>query len=181
MITADTLQKQLEQKVIDFSLLQYGKPYVHESMGPDSFDCVTLAWYVYISLFDIDLFQIGFGKSATTLAMTSCYGKLTLYSEGDWNKDLSILRSGDILFFHTQSLKEYYPKPNNRYPGHCGIYLGNNYFIQANRQKGKVVISNFNKNEYWKKVLVGSKNVIIDLLSHQNDFPIEKQKILMKN
>lgn len=180
MITADTLQKKLEEKVINFSLLQYGKPYVHKSMGPDSFDCVTLAWYIYTSLFDIDLFQMGFGNSATTLAMTSCYGKITLYPEGDWDKDLSILHSGDILFFHTQSLKDHYPKPNNRYPGHCGIYLENNYFIQANRTKGKVVISNFNKNEYWKRVLVGSKNVITDLISYQNSYPIEKEKSLIR-
>ena len=166
--------------MIDFSLLQYGKPYVHKSMGPDSFDCVTLVWYVYSSLFHIDLFQMGFGNSATTLAMTSCYGKITLYNENDWNKDLSILRSGDILFFHTQSLKDHYPKPNNRYPGHCGIYLGNEYFIQANKAKGKVVISNFNQNEYWKRVLVGSKNVLADFISQQRDYLIEKEKILME-
>lgn len=180
MITADTLQKELEQKVIDFSLLQYGKPYVHESMGPNSFDCVTLAWDVYSYLFDIDLFQMGFGNSATTLAMTSCYGKITLYNEDDFNKDLSILRSADVLFFHTQSLKDHYPKPNNRYPGHCGIYLGNEYFIQANRTKGKVVISNFNKNEYWKKVLVGSKNVIADLTSYSDEYSINKEKSLIR-
>lgn len=177
---ADTLEKKLEQKVIDFVLLQYGKPYVHKSMGPNSFDCVTLAWYVYNSLFDIDLSRMGFGNSATTLAMTSCFGKITLYQESDWNKNFSILHSGDILFFHTQSLKDHGPKPNNRYPGHCGIYLGNNYFIQANREKGKVVISNFNKNEYWKRVLVGSKNVLADFISHPNNYIIEKEKSLIR-
>lgn len=177
---ADTLQKELEQKVIDFTLLQYGKPYIHKSMGPDSFDCVTLVWYVYFTLFGIDLFQMGFGNSATTLATTSCYGKINLYCENDWNKDLTLLHRGDVLFFHTQSLKEDSPKPDNRYPGHCGIYLGNDYFIQANKFKGKVVISNFQKNEYWKKVLVGSKNILVDIISIQNRYFMEKQKILMK-
>lgn len=51
------------------------------------------------------------------------------------------------------------PKDNNKYPGHCGIYLGNNEFIHSSKVKGKVVISNFTKNDYWKRVLVASKDV----------------------
>lgn len=54
------------------------------------------------------------------------------------------------------------PKEDNRYPGHCGIYLSDNYFIQSSSVIGKVIISNFELNDYWKKVLVGSKDILSD-------------------
>lgn len=78
------------------------------------------------------------------------------------NKDLSLIRSGDIVFFHRQSYDDNNPKENKKYPGHCGIYLSDNLFIHSSSVKGKVVISSFLKNDYWKKVLVGSKDIISD-------------------
>lgn len=39
-----------------------------------------------------------FGNSATTIAMTSCYGKISLYKEDQYKNLLNLCR-GDVLFF----------------------------------------------------------------------------------
>lgn len=163
MINADIIcEKNLRERIIELSLLQYGKEYVHGRNGPDSFDCAGLAWFIYNQLLNINLYENGFGKSTTTKIMTSSYGSLRLFNEDSLNKDLNLIKSGDILFFHRQSLSNSMPKKDNKYPGHCGIYLGNNYFIQSSSVKREVIISNFDQNDYWKRVLVGSKNILDD-------------------
>ena len=94
--------------------------------------------------------------------MTSSYGIITLFDEHSLFKDLSIIKRGDILFFHRQSKSDNVPKEDNKYPGHCGIFLGDNKFIHCSRPIEKVIISNFNCRDYWKNVLVGSKDIISD-------------------
>lgn len=93
--------------------------------------------------------------------MTSKYGKITLFNELDLNKNIRLIKKGDIVFFHRQSLKDTKPKIDNKYPGHCGIYLGNNAFMHCSGTKNKVIINTFNK-KYWNKVLVASKDIISD-------------------
>ena len=129
-------------------------------MGPDTFDCAGFAWFLYNEVFSINIFEEGIGLSTTTKIMTSKYGKLTLFNENDFNKDLSLVKLGDILFFHRQSLTDTIPTETNKYPGHCGIYLGERTFIHASRPKKKVIITNFDNNDYWLKVLVASKDII---------------------
>lgn len=107
--------------------------------------------------------------------MTSKYGKLTLFKENDINKDLNLIKNGDIVFFHRQSLKDNIPTENNKYPGHCGIYLGEQKFIHASMPKQRVVISDFSKNEYWLQVLVGSKDIFYNF--EQENFVFEKETI----
>ena len=141
--------------------MQYKKLYVHGMHGPDTFDCAGLVWFLYHELFNINIYDNGFGLSTTTKIMTSSYGKIILFEEKSLYKDLSIIKKGDILFFHRQSKGDNIPKVDNKYPGHCGIYLSDNKFLHCSRPKGMVVISNFNC-EYWKKVLVGSKDIISD-------------------
>ena len=162
VIKANTFENELRNKLIKLALLQQHKLYVHGSHGPDTFDCAGLVWFLYHELFEINLYDQGFGLSTTTRIMTSLHGIITLYAEDDLNKDLSVIRKGDILFFHRQSMSDTEPKVDNKYPGHCGIYLGDNNFIHCSRPKGEVIISNFDKNEYWKKVLVASKNILSD-------------------
>lgn len=130
-------------------------------MGPETFDCAGLVRYLYHSLFDINIFMGGYGRSTTTKLMTTYYGRLILFKENGY-KELTLLKRGDVLFFHRQSLSDDTPRVDNKYPGHCGIYLGENKFIHASRPKQKVIISNFNYNEYWKEVLVGSKDYVSD-------------------
>lgn len=158
----ETLNFELREKLIQLALLQYQKRYEHGKTGPDTFDCAGLVWYLYYSIFVINIFRnSGYGLSTTTKIMTCNYGRLLVYKE-NIRKDLCLIRNGDILFFHRQSISDNEPKIDNKYPGHCGIYLGNENFIHASRVKEKVIISNFNNNPYWNDVLVGSKDIISD-------------------
>ena len=86
------------------------------------------------------------------------------------NKDLSLIKEGDIVFFHRQSLNDSNPTEFNKYPGHCGIYLGDYKFIHASRPKQKVIISDFTKNEYWINVLVGFKNIVDEYLIEEDSY-----------
>lgn len=149
MIIANTIR----DEICNLALNQYNKKYVHGSMGPDTFDCAGLVWYIYHYFYHVDIFYEGYGKSTTTKIMTSKYGILTL------GNDLSLLKKGDILLIHRQSLEDNEPKIDNKYPGHCGIYIGDNYFVHASGTEKRVVISSFN-NEYWVKRLVASKDMV---------------------
>lgn len=151
MIKANTIR----DEICELALMQYNKKYVHGSMGPDTFDCAGLVWYIYYYFYHENIFYKGYGKSTTTMIMTSKYGIITL------GNDLSILNNGDIVLFHRQSLKDNIPKIDNKYPGHCGIYLGDNYFIHASGTEKRVSVSSFN-NEYWVKKLVASKDIVSD-------------------
>jgi cell wall-associated NlpC family hydrolase len=105
----------------------------------------------------IDIFEGGYGISTTTMIMTSKYGILTIYS-GEY-KNISLIKRGDIVLLHRQSLQDTCPREDNKYPGHCGIYLGDNRFIHCSGTKKKVLINTF-YNNYWYKKLVGSKDFI---------------------
>ena len=159
-IKTKDLDFELREKIIKLALLQHHKEYEHGKMGPDTFDCAGLVWYIYNSLFNINIFKDGYGLSTTTKIMTSSYGQLKIFKK-DIKKDLSNIRNGDIVLFHRQSLSDNEPKINNKYPGHCGIYIGEKKFIHASRSKGKVIISNFDKNK-WFDTLVGNKDIVSD-------------------
>lgn len=150
----------IREKIIKLALLQHHKLYEHGMHGPDTFDCAGFVWYVYHEILGIDIYQHGIGLSTTTKIMTSQYGNINYFEENSTCKNISIIKEGDILLFHRQSPKDIEPRCDNKYPGHCGIYLGNNRFIHAPRKKGYITINNFSKSEYWTKKLVASKNVI---------------------
>ena len=152
MIKANNKEIILREKIIKLALMQHNKPYIHGMHGEDGFDCAGLVWFIYHELFNINIYDGGYGLSTTTKIMTSNYGLL--------NKDVNSINGGDILFFHRQSLNDDIPKEDNRYPGHCGIYLYDNKFIHSLKSEGRVVISNFKENDYWKKVLVASKDIV---------------------
>lgn len=97
--------------------------------------------------------------------MTSDIGKITVYNENDLNKDkyLKNINKGDLVFFHTKSLDDNSPTPTNNYPGHVGIYLGNNQFIHASYEKEKVVIDNLDNN--WLEILVASSDFITNIIN----------------
>ena len=157
--------KELYQKnILDFLTLQLNKPYIWGNIGPDSFDCSGLTKYIYKELFNIDIEENGYGIGDTTKQMTSSIGTLKKYIENDSHKKEYIkeLEIGDLIFFHRQSPKDTTPTPNNRYPGHVGIYIGNNQFIHASSDEEKVVISPL--DDYWLKILVGSKNILNTLI-----------------
>ena len=153
-------EKYIREKIVSLALDQHHKKYVHGGHGNDNYDCAGLVWYIYNELLNIDMYEQGFGLSTTTMIMTSKYGKIVLFEE-NLNKNLDNIKFGDILLFHRQALDDTCPLPTNKYPGHCGIYLGNNSFIHASKPMGKVVISSFD-SDYWKRILIGNKNVIDD-------------------
>lgn len=150
--------------VIEYCNTFLNKKYIWGSRGPDEFDCSGFTWYIYEMLFKIDIEKNGYGIGDTTKQMTSSIGKLKEYKEDDNNKKEYIkeLKPGDLVFFHRQSLEDTCPKPNNRYPGHVGIYIGDNKFIHASKDAKKIIISNF--DDYWTKVLVASKDIISNII-----------------
>lgn len=154
------------KNVIDFALIQLEKPYIWGEVGPDSFDCSGLTYYIYKELFNIDINETGYGVGDTTKQITNNIGVLRQYPEDDNNKDNYIkdIEIGDLIFFHRQSLDEKQPTPSNRYPGHVGIYLGDKKFIHASSDEGKVVISIL--DEYWTKIMVGSRDLISGIVSN---------------
>jgi len=100
------------------------------------------------------------------MIMTSTYGKLTIYNVE--KKNIKLINKGDIVLLHRQSLKDNMPRTDNKYPGHCGIYIGNDAFIHASGTEKRVVISSFN-NEYWYKKIVGYKD-------YEDEFKLIKSK-----
>ena len=90
--------------------------------------------------------------------MTSDIGKLFTINKNDKN-NLKLLK-GDILLIHRQSLKENEPKEDNKYPGHCGLYIGNGKFIHATKVTNRVCISKINEENMWSKKLIGYKRII---------------------
>ena len=100
--------------------------------------------------------------STTTEIMTRDYGKLLEFSENECDKNIDLIEKGDVLFFHRQSLTMDHPTFYNKYPGHCGIYLGERKFIHATAPAQMVVISDFNYNPYWYDTLVGVKDFVSD-------------------
>lgn len=152
------------QNVVDFAKTFLGKKYVWDAKGPYEFDCSGFTWYVYNVLFNVDINEKGYGIGDTTKQMTNDIGNLNVYKERDEKKEkyLADLKLGDLVFFHRQSLDENSPTPNNRYPGHVGIYIGNKQFIHASSDSEKIIISNFDK--YWLGVFVASRDLISGIL-----------------
>ena len=148
--------------MIRLALAQLNKPYVHGGHGPDNFDCAGLIWYLYNELLGINIYENGYGESTTTQIMTNSYGNISTYDEDNRDKNIDLLTIGDILFFHRQSLKDNIPKKDNKYPGHCGLYLGENNFIHCTIKTGCVSINNLYKDIYWYQKLVGFQSIIND-------------------
>ena len=158
------MKEYFQNNLIELSLLQLEKPYIWGATGPNEFDCSGLTYYLFKELFNIDINKTGYGINDTTKQLTSNIGTLTEYTTQDKNekKYLKILEKGDLIFFHTQSLEDNKPTINNKFPGHVGIYIGNNQFIHASSEKQKIIISKLSDD--WLKKLIASKNIINDII-----------------
>lgn len=152
------------KNVIELALTKLNKKYVWGAVGEEEFDCSGFTYYVFYELFNIDINESGYGVGDTTKQMTNNIGNLKQYSEIDPNKKKYIdeINVGDLVFFHRQSLDEFKPTSNNRYPGHVGIYLGDKKFIHASSDEGKIIISEF--DDYWISRLVASRDIIEGIL-----------------
>ena len=119
-------QAQVDREKFVAAAKQYvGSPYVYGAVGPDSFDCSGLIYYVAHE-------SIGKQLPRTAKAIYS-YCKIV----PDSNKEI-----GDLLFFKTTSSGNI---------SHVGIYIGNNQFISAisDGPNTGVIISSL-KQDYWK-------------------------------
>ncbi len=70
------------------------------------------------------------------------------FQEGESISSKSELEFGDLVFFNTTS---------RSYPGHVGIFLGDDLFVHASMSKG-VVVSSL-QSSYYKERYVGGKRV----------------------
>lgn len=157
------MEEYYRQNTIEFAILQLNKPYIWGSTGPDEFDCSGLTYYIFKELFNIDINKKGYGIGDTTKQLTNNLGNTIKYKEKNFTtKNIQTLNKGDLIFFHTQSLDENRPTPENRYPGHIGIYIGNNEFIHASSKAKKVIISTL--TDEWTNKIIATKNIINSII-----------------
>lgn len=152
----------IRNEIIKFARGLKHYKYEHGKCGPDSFDCCGYVWYVYNQVMGINIFKGDNRYTGTGKVWMGKYGTLTVHNkDDDINYKLSHIKPGDILFFHRQSINDNEPRPDNKYPGHCGIYLDNYRFIHCvTGTKQMVIISNFLNNPKWQRILVASKDMI---------------------
>lgn len=153
------------RNVVDMSIILLGKKYALGMFGPDEFDEAGLTFYIFKELFDIDILKDGYGNNEITKQMTNSLGNLSQYIENDSNKEkhLANINVGDLVFFHTKSLNEFQPTTNNQYPGHVGIYVGDNKFIHVSIEEEKVILSELDNK--WLNKLVASRDIISSVLN----------------
>ncbi|MCR5062111.1 MAG: C40 family peptidase [Treponema sp.] len=115
----------LREKFVAESKKYVGSPYVYGAVGPDSFDCSGLIYYVARE-------SVGVQLPRTAKAI---YNYCRIIPDRD--KEI-----GDLLFFKTNSSDSI---------THVGIYIGNNQFISAisDGPNTGVIISSLNQ-DYWK-------------------------------
>lgn len=139
-------------------------------------DCATLINFIYRNYFDIDLLNEGIGKSWSGKILTSNVGSISLCDEGLSIRDktnfiLNNCKAGDILFFHRQSLSDTRVEEDNYYPGHCAIYLGNNYYLDSRlTSRGDIAIVDIKNDEYLES-FIGYKDVLSEIqVSYKPNF-----------
>ena len=154
------LENSYRGNIVDFALTHLDKNYVWGSQGPEEFDETSFSFYIYKELFDLDIERDGYGVDHSTKQMTNSIGNLTKYIENDTHKEkyLDKIQAGDLVFFHTKSLKDNQPTASNQYPGSVGIYLGEKKFIHADSEVGKVIICDLAGE--WLNQLVASRDIV---------------------
>lgn len=150
--------------VIDFASIYLDKEFVWDENGPDYFDSAGFTYFIFKELLDVDINKDGYGLDNSTKQLTNGIGDLKIYKEDDFNKInyLKNIKKGDLLFFHTKSLDDNGPTVLNNFPGHVGIYFGDNKFIHASYIKEKVVIEEL--DDKWLNILVASRDIIGDII-----------------
>lgn len=154
------MEDNYRKNIIDFSLIYLNVEFNNNS---NDFTKEEFTWYIFKELFNIDI-NSGYGLDNSTKQMTNDIGDLKIYNETDSKKRdyLIDIKPGDLIFFHTKNLDYNLPSPNNYYPGHTGIYLGNNNFIHVSDIQNKIIIESL--NEEWIKKLVASRDIVTKII-----------------
>lgn len=160
------MENNFRKNTIEFAMLYLGKNYIFNACGPEEFDSPGFTYFIFQQLFNLDINEPGFGLDNTTKQMTNDIGNLKIYAENDPQKKdyLEEIKPGDLLFFHTQSKKENQPTPNNHFPGHVGLYLGDNKFIHASQEKAQIAIEELTAD--WQKILVASRDIFASIFKN---------------
>lgn len=113
------------ERLIAAARSKLGCKYVHNTSGPDTFDCSGFTKYAFGTV-GIELSGAAYNQGYMDKLGKPYRKKITSYNE---------LQRGDLLIFDTN-------KSDSDLSDHVGIYLGDGTFIHASSAKAEVVISN---------------------------------------
>ena len=150
------MEDNYRNNVVDFSVIYLDKSL--DDLEKIDFKTYEFTNYIYYQLFNVDINKTGYGLDNSTKQMTNDIGDLKIYNELDSKKEnyLSNIKKGDLVFFHTKEPNINTPAPNNHYPGHVGIYIGDKGFIHV--IDNKITIDKI--EDKWLNCLIASRDVI---------------------
>lgn len=119
-----------------------GRPYKYGGIKETGIDCSGFSQMLYC-----DVYNIGIPRSCT---------QQYKFTKRVKKKDLMV---GDIVFFRS---------PRSPSKWHCGIYLGNNKFVNASSRKRGVVVSDLSQS-FYKTHYRGAGRVIVSNIYRYND------------
>jgi len=159
------MENSYRNNIIEFSIIYLNKKIDWYEPNQNEFNPSEFTYYIYKQLFNIDINATGYGLDNSTKQMTNDIGDLKIYNENDSKKEnyLEDIKKGDLVFFHTKEHDSNSPTPNNHYPGHVGLYLGNKEFIHVSTTDEKVTIDKIENT--WLKSLIASRDIIKEIIN----------------
>ena len=159
------MEDNYRNNITEFCMIYLDKEFNNETYEQTEFNSADFTHFIFKELLNININQNGNRLDNNTKKMNNDKGDLKIYKENDSKKDKYIvdIKKGDLVFFHKQSLESTTPTPSNKFPGHVGIYLGNNHFIHSPANKEKITIEKL-ENE-WLNTLVASRDIIAYLIN----------------
>lgn len=132
------------KEIVEYAKKFLGVPYVYGGASSRGFDCSGFTMYVY-KKFGISL-PHGAEKQ-------SHYGKAVKANKNSSTSLKNNLKAGDIiLFLDYETMDDI---------GHCGIYIGDGYFIHASSGSGYCVkTDNLLPGNYYNKRYCGARRII---------------------
>ena len=144
-----------------------------------TFDCASFVSYLYMSELGIDIMHGGIGNSSTGKIMSSDFGESLLIDESiDIKSKIQFIKKhakvGDVLLFHRQSRNSNEVESDNWFPGHVGIYVGDEKYIDARHRRGNVSLVDMNDDEYMN-CFVGFKNFISEKFKEKEQNEVKEK------
>lgn len=164
------MEDSYRNNIVDFALIQIDKKFTWGMKGPDEFDCPGFTSYVFFELFGIKLEKNGYGSNDIAKQMTNSIGTLRQYAELDTNKRkyLDEIKAGDLVFFNKN--KKGFNDNNStvfmQFPLYVGVFIGDNKFIYASEDEGRVMITEIDDN--WLKSLIASRDIVSHFILKAN-------------
>lgn len=118
-------------EVVKNAISKLGLPYMIGGCGPNSFDDIGFVVYVY-------------DKSGIKIENT-----IKSQMENGITVKKEEIEDGDLVFFREKNDKA----------SHVGIYIGDNKFIHAEKESGRIVITSL-EDVHYKRAYVGAKRFL---------------------